>query len=43
MPSPSSKREENKCSGVTSPLLLSLASNKEFSIIFFNNGVYRKN
>ena len=41
IPSPLSKRDENKCSGVTSPLLFSLASNMEFSIIFFKSGVYK--
>ena len=38
-----SNSEENKCSGVTSPLLLSLLSSIAFSITFFNSGVYNKN
>ena len=40
-PSPSSKRLVKRCSIVTSPSLFSLLSIIAFSIILFNNGVYK--
>ena len=40
-PSPSSRSAVKRCSIVTSPLLFSLLSIIAFSIILFNNGVYK--
>ena len=40
-PSPSSKREMNNCSNVTSFSFFSLLSKEAFSIIFFKSGVYK--